>query len=235
MSGGQDRPLPEVSTPRELDPTVVERAIAHLRAADPILARAIDAVGPCRLTLEPDLFYALVDAVVSQQISVKAAATILGRVCALRPAGEEMREGGDRRCPTPAQLLALPDEALRAAGCSRAKVAYLKDLSGRIVQGELDLDRLPALPDEEVIRALVAVKGIGRWTAEMLLIFSLGRPDVWPVDDLGIVIAAQGLYGLAARPTRQELQALGEPLRPFRTLAAWYLWQSRRILLGMPW
>ncbi len=226
MSGGQDRPLPAVSAPRELDPAVVEQGIAHLRAADPILARAIDTVGPCRLTLEGNLFFALIDAIVSQQISIKAAASILARIIALYAPAP---------FPTPELLLATPDEELRAAGCSRAKVVYLKDLSARIVAGTLDLDRLRALPDEEVIAALVAVKGIGRWTAEMLLIFALGRLDVWPVDDLGLVIAAQGLYGFAERPTRKELLALGEPWRPYRTLASWYLWQSRRLVLGMPW
>ena len=115
-----------------------------------------------------------------------------------------------------------------------AKALYLKDLSARIVEGSLDLDGLRALPDEEVIAQLIAVRGIGRWTAEMFLIFSLGRLDVWPVDDLGIVIAAQGLYDLPARPTRRELQAIGEPLRPYRTLAAWYLWQHRRVLMETP-
>ena len=219
---------PGLSTtpPLILTPALVERAVAHLRTADPVLARAVDAVGPWRLTLEPDLFLALVDAIVSQQLSIKAAATILGRIRAL---------AAPDPFPTPAQLLATPDEALRAAGCSRAKAVYLKDLSARIVDGRLDLEGLRRLPDEEVIRALVAVKGIGRWTAEMMLIFALGRPDVWPVDDLGIVIAVQGLYGFAARPSRAELLALGERWRPYRTVASWYLWQSRRTVLGMPW
>ena len=218
--------LAEEMAPATLDEATIERAVVHLSAADPTLARAIEAVGPMRLSLEPDLFAALVDAIISQQLSIKAAATILGRVRAL---------GAGDAFPTPAQILAAPDEVLRAAGCSRAKVVYLKDLSGRIVAGALDLDRLRRLPDEAVIADLVAVKGVGRWTAEMLLIFALGRPDVWPVDDLGIVIAVQGVYDLPARPTRAALLALGEPWRPYRTVASWYLWQSRRIVLGMPW
>jgi DNA-3-methyladenine glycosylase II len=213
-------------TPATLDEATIERATVHLRAADPTLGRAIEAVGPMRLSLEPDLFVALVDAIISQQLSIKAAATILGRIRAL---------GEDSAFPTPAQILATPDDVLRAAGCSRAKVVYLKDLSGRVAGGALDLDRLRGLPDEAVVAELVAVKGVGRWTAEMLLIFALGRPDVWPVDDLGIVIAVQGLYGLPARPARAALLALGEPWRPYRTVASWYLWQSRRIVLGMPW
>ncbi|HEX5504753.1 MAG TPA: DNA-3-methyladenine glycosylase [Thermomicrobiales bacterium] len=212
--------------PRELDPALAAAGVAHLRAVDERLATAIDAIGPCRLALEPDLFYALVDAIISQQLSIKAAATILGRVRALYAPAP---------FPTPDRLLATPDADLRAVGCSNAKVAYLKDLSRRILAGELDLERLWALPDDEIVAELVAVKGIGRWTAEMLLIFSLGRPDVWPVDDLGLVIAVQGLYGLAERPKRKELLALGEPWRPYRTLASWYLWQSRRAVLGMPW
>ena len=213
-------------TATTLDPAIVEAGIAHLRAADPALARAIDAVGPCTLTLERDYYLALVDAIISQQISIKAAAKILERVRAL---------SGPAPTLIPGHLAALPEEELRAVGCSRAKAVSLKDLSVRIVDGELDLDGLSRLPDEEIVAQLVAVKGVGRWTAEMFLIFSLGRPDVWPVDDLGIVIAAQGLYDLPARPKRKELLALGEPLRPYRTLAAWYLWQSRRLLLGMPW
>ena len=130
---------------------------------------------------------------------------------------------------TPAHLAALPEEDLRAVGCSRAKAIYLKDLSARIVEGSLDLAALSQLPDEEIIAQLVAVKGIGRWTAEMFLIFSLGRLDVWPVDDLGIVIAAQGLYAAPGATEAQRIRALGEPLRPYRTLAAWYLWQNRRL------
>ena len=208
-----------------LDPAAIDAGLAHLRAVDPALARAIDLVGPCTQTLERDYFFALVDAIVSQQISIKAAATIVERVRALRALDPEL---------TPAHLAACTEEELRAVGCSRAKAIYLKDLSARIVEGSLDLEGLRDLPDEEVIAQLVAVRGIGRWTAEMFLIFSLGRLDIWPVDDLGVVIAAQGLYDLPARPKRQALQTLGEPLRPYRTLAAWYLWQHRRLMMVMP-
>lgn len=208
------------------DPAALAAGIAHLREADPAMARAIDAVGPCTLTLERDYYLALVDAIISQQISIKAAATILERVRALCAPDPAL---------TPGHIAALSEDDLRAVGCSRAKAIYLKDLSARIVEGALDLEGLRDLPDEEIIAQLVAVRGIGRWTAEMFLIFSLGRLDVWPIDDLGIVIAAQGLYDLPARPKPRELLALGEPLRPYRTLAAWYLWQSRRLILGMPW
>jgi len=209
-----------------LDAPMVAAGTAYLRAADPALARTIDAVGPCTLTPESDPFRALVDAIIAQQISIKAAAAILARVLALC---------APDRALTPQHLHALDEAALRAVGCSRAKALYLKDLSARIVAGQLDLMGLQGSPDEEVVTQLVAVRGIGRWTAEMFLIFSLSRPDVWPVDDLGVVIAAQETWALPARPRRKELLALGEPLRPYRTLAAWYLWQSRRLILGMPW
>jgi DNA-3-methyladenine glycosylase II len=211
--------------PRALNAEVIRLGTAYLRAADPALARTIDAAGPCTLVLEEDYFRALVEAIIGQQISVKAAAAILARVLALCAPDPIL---------TPAHLDALDEEALRAVGCSRAKAIYLKDLSARIVAGELDLAGLRELSDEEIIAQLVAVRGIGRWTAEMFLIFSLGRPDVWPVDDLGVVIAAHEVWALPARPKRRELLALGEPLRPYRTLAAWYLWQSRRLSLGVP-
>jgi len=216
----------QYAPPQTLDTASLLAGTAHLRAADPALARTIDAVGPCTLTPEGDYFRALVDAIIGQQISIKAAAAILARVLALCTPDPVL---------TPAHLAALDEEELRAVGCSRAKAIYLKDLSARIVAGQLDLAGLQGLPDEEIIAQLVAVRGIGRWTAEMFLIFSLGRPDVWPVDDLGVVIAAQEVWALPARPKRKELLALGEPLRPYRTLAAWYLWQSRRLILGMPW
>ncbi len=208
-----------------LDAPTIAAGTAYLRAAAPALARTIDAVGPCTLTLESDYFRALVDAIIGQQISVKAAAAILARVLALCAPDPVL---------TPAHLHALDEDALRAVGCSRAKAIYLKDLSARIVAGHLDLAGLQWLPDEAIVAQLVAVRGIGRWTAEMFLIFSLGRPDVWPVDDLGVIIAAREVWALPARPKRKELLALGEPLRPYRTLAAWYLWQSRRLILGMP-
>ena len=208
-------------TPRELDAEVLAAAVVQLRAGDDALARLIDVVGPCTLTLRQDLFFALVHAIISQQISIKAKEKIVERVCALYAPAP---------FPTPQQLLATPDEDLRAAGCSGAKVLYLKDLSYRIVAGTLDLDRLPGLSDEEVIAALIGVKGIGRWTAEMLLIFSLGRLDVWPVDDLGIAVGVQRLLGLAARPKPKELRLIGERWRPYRTIVSWYLWRMPRVL-----
>lgn len=191
-------------------------ATAHLRAADPVLRGLIDRIGPIEQTLEPDLWWSLVDAIVSQQLSVKAAATIAGRVAAL---------GADGR-PTPREILAADDERLRAAGLSRAKTVYVKDLAAKWLDGTLRHEQLREMDDAEVVAELTRVKGIGTWTAEMILIFTLGRPDVLPVDDLGVRVAAQRLYGLAERPGRDELLRIGEPWRPWRTLASRYLWVS---------
>jgi 3-methyladenine DNA glycosylase/8-oxoguanine DNA glycosylase len=185
--------------------TLSPEGVEHLRAADPVLRDIVDRVGPYEGSSEPDLWWSLVDAIVSQQLSVKAAATIAGRVAALAP--------GDER-PTPAFLLSLPDETLRACGLSRAKTAYVKDLAARWLDGTLEPHRLPSLPDEEVVQHLVQVKGIGRWTAEMLLIFSLHRPDVLPVDDLGLRVAVQRAYALPDRPDRATLTALASPGAP---------------------
>lgn len=199
--------------------SVPPEAVAALRASDPVIAELIDRIGPIEPAHEPDLWWSLVDAIVSQQLSIKAAATILGRVAALAP------EGGR---PTPQEILETEDEVLRACGLSRAKVIYVKDLAARWLDGSLEPERLPAMPDEEVIEHLVQVKGIGRWTAEMVLMFTLRRPDVFPVDDLGIRVAVQEAYGLEARPGRAELEALGERWRPWRSIASFYLWRSRR-------
>lgn len=191
-------------------------ALDHLSAADPILAAVIERFGAIELTAEPDLWWSLVDAIVAQQLSVKAASSISGRVATLGANGR----------PTPAEILEADDEVLRAAGFSRAKVKYVKDLATRWTDGSLRHREIPSMSDDEVIAELTQVKGIGVWTAEMILIFTLGRPDVLPVDDLGIRVAAQRLYGLAERPGRDELLRLGEPWRPWRTVASRYLWHS---------
>lgn len=196
------------------------QAVAHLRAADPVMRGIVDRVGSFEIAMERDLWWALVDAISSQQLSVKAAATIVGRLHAL---------GAGGRPPTPQEVLALPDETLRGAGLSRAKTAYVRDVAARWLDGSLRRDAIPSLPDEEVIATLTQVKGIGRWTAEMTLVFCLDRPDVLPVDDLGIRVAAQRWYGLPERPGKEELTAIAEPWRPFRTLASRYLWKSLNV------
>jgi 3-methyladenine DNA glycosylase/8-oxoguanine DNA glycosylase len=196
------------------------QALEDLRRADPVLRDIIDRVGPFQPSHQPDLWWSLVDAITSQQLSIKAAATILGRVEAL---------GGDNGPPTPAGMLEIPDEALRGCGLSRAKTSYVKDLAAKWLDGTLEPERFEAMSDDEVIEHLVRVKGIGRWTAEMVLMFTLGRLDVLPVDDLGLRVAVQEAYGLEERPGRAELERLGEPWRPWRSVASFYLWRSRRV------
>ena len=185
---------------------------------DPRLGAIIKRVGRCRLSdaRTRDPFGALVRAILSQQLSTKAADTIHGRVIAL---------GGGVQELTPARMLALEVEALRGAGVSRPKISYLRDLAERVHDGRLDLHALEAQSDEDVIVAITAVKGLGRWSAEMYLMFRLNRPDVFPVGDLGIVKGVQKLFGMKRRPAPRTMIRLAEPWRPYRSVAAWYLWR----------
>jgi DNA-3-methyladenine glycosylase II len=203
--------------------SAVKAPDAHLRRADPVMAGLIDDFGGA-LPVEPDgrgrpeeRYAALVRSITGQQLSVKAAASIWGRLLE--------RFGG--RTPTPEQILADDPEELRmACGFSRAKVVYLRSLAEHVLAGEIELDRLDDLPDGEVIRELTAVKGIGEWTAHMFLMFTLHRPDVLPTGDLGVRNAAMRAYGLDAPPAPADLEALAEPWRPHRTRACLYLWRS---------
>ena len=200
---------------------ITDEGTEALRASDDTLAALIDERGPLdkdhRSRGRPaDPYGALLRAIVGQQLSPKAARTIYGRVEALY--------GGET--PTPQQLLDTDPEALRAAGLSRAKANYVRDLAQHVLSGELELDRLDELSDDEVIAELVAVKGLGLWTAHMFLIFHLGRPDVLPVGDLGVRKAAERAYGFETLPSAEELEALGERWRPHRSLASLYLWRS---------
>jgi DNA-3-methyladenine glycosylase II len=208
--------------PRSLTPDDYARARRVLMRRDPVLAKAIKAIGPCLLAdrQRRDHLTALVGAIVSQQLSTKAAATIFGRFQALFP---------DGTIPGPRAIAALDDATLRGVGLSGQKVGYLRDLCARLDDGRLLLGELDALDDESVIERLVAVKGFGRWTAEMFLMFRLHRPDVLPVGDLGIVSAVHRLYGLRKRPDPKRLMKLGEAWRPYRSVACWYLWQSLKI------
>ena len=187
---------------------------------DPILGQAIKRIGACGLASrqQPDHLTALTRAIVGQQLSSKAAATIFSRFSALFP-------GGVITAPA---LDALRDGALRGVGLSGQKLGYMRDLSARIIDGRLKLDQLDALHDEDVIERLTTVKGFGRWTAEMFLMFRLERPDVLPVADLGIMNAIQKLYRLRKRPNPKRILQIGEPWRPYRSVACWYLWQSLR-------
>ena len=190
----------------------------HLMKADPKLNLIIKRVGPCELhAVAPrDAFEALCMSIASQQLSVKAAATIFGRFCDLFP----------KRKPTPAGVMTLTDDQIRAAGFSRPKVSFIKDLAARVLDGRLDLKGLKKHSDDEVMEQLVAVKGIGRWTAEIFLMFRLGRPDILPADDLGLMNAVQRAYGLRKRPDAKKLRKMGEAWKPHRSVAAWYLWAS---------
>jgi len=186
-----------------------------------VISALVEVIGPlnneARRRGRPDDAYgALVRSIVGQQLSTKAARTIYARLAALF---------GDC-APTPEQLLAADDEALRAAGLSRQKTSYLRDLASRVLDGTLELELLHDLPDDEVAARLVAVKGLGRWTADMFLMFHLRRPDVLPVGDLGVRRAAERAFGLPDLPDAQQLRALAEPWRPHRSLACLYLWES---------
>jgi DNA-3-methyladenine glycosylase II len=197
---------------------VPRNAIAHLRASDPVLAGVIRTVGPCRFQPTPDgtHFGSLVKAIVFQQLSGKAAGTIHSRLLALF--------GGI--CPTPAEVLGAEEQTLRQVGLSRQKVLYLRDLAARVEAGAVPLDAIDQLSDEEVIVALTHVKGIGRWTAQMFLMFRLGRPDVLPEGDLGIQKAVMQAYNLSAMPTPSKLRTIAAGWTPYRTTACWYLWRS---------
>lgn len=198
-----------------------QAAMSHLCQQDPVMAALIEQVGPFKLSSERPYFFALTSSIISQQISVKAAAAIQKRFLALFP-DEKPEE------VTPSRILVISKETLRSVGLSEQKARYLYDLAEKVELGVVDFDHIDNLSDEEIISQLIQVKGIGRWTAEMFLIFSLARPDVLPVDDLGFRSAIHKLYGFAERPSpkvlRQFAQERGWP--PYSTAATWYLWRS---------
>jgi DNA-3-methyladenine glycosylase II len=197
-------------------------AVRALREADPVMAGLIERYGDpdgvlARRGRRPgDAYGALLRSIVGQQLSSKAARSIYERLIAIF----------DGRTPTPRELLDTDPEEIRGVGLSRAKVAFLRDLAEHIEDGELDLEALPELPDDEVLEQLTRVKGLGPWTVDMFLMFHLGRPDVLPVGDQGIRRAVQIAYGLEELPTAEELERIAEPWRPHRTLACLYLWRS---------
>ena len=193
-------------------------AIAYLKRADPVLAELIARVGPFRMQQRRTgtHYDALVRSIVYQQLSGKAAGTIHRRFCELYP----------NKRPRAEHVLSTDDARLRSAGLSRQKIGYLRDLSARVAEGSLPLAHLGRLSDDAIIEHLVKVKGIGRWTVQMFLMFRLGRPDVLPELDLGVQNAIQRAYGLATRPTPKEVLAIGEKWRPYASMASWYLWRS---------
>jgi DNA-3-methyladenine glycosylase II len=203
---------------RSLTPTQYATARRFLIRRDPVLGSIIKSIGPCLMADDQhdDHLSALCGSIISQQLSTKAAVTIFRRLVALFPGGTVTADG----------IGAVDDATLRAVGLSGQKVGYLRDLSTRILDGRLKPEELDALDDELVIERLVAVKGFGRWTAEMFLMFRLHRPDVLPVGDLGIVNAVQRSYRLRKRPDARKIHMLGEAWKPYRSVASWYLWQS---------
>ena len=201
-------------------------AVAALSARDPVLGALIAKVGAFGLTraAATSTYESLARAVVYQQLTGKAAATIFARVAAL---------GGSEACPEPTALLALPDAALRGAGLSAAKVAALRDLAAKTLAGEVpSLAEMAAMDDEEIITRLTAVRGIGRWSAEMLLMFTLGRPDVLPVGDYGVRNGVRFAYGLRELPSPEAVARRGARWKPWRTIASWYLWRAVDLFRG---
>jgi DNA-3-methyladenine glycosylase II len=193
----------------------MRRAITHLKKSDPVLCAIIQRVGPYRMNYDEASFHSLAEAIVYQQLHGKAAATIFGRLAALT--GKPL---------TPAAVLKLTEEQLRAVGLSRQKLSYLRDLAAKTHEGAVDFARLQELPDEEVIQHLTQIKGIGRWTAQMFLMFALRRPDVLPTADLGIQMAIRRHYRKRKLPKPAVMEKIARPWEPYRSVACWYLWRS---------
>ncbi len=208
-------------TSSDYDPRGDAGFVHLLSCGDPTMASLVETIGPLsveerRRGRPDDAYGTLVRSIVGQQLSTVAARTIYGRLTALF----------DHRPPTPTELLAADEDTLRACGLSRPKISYLRDLARHVLEDGLELPRLRELPDDEVASRLVAVKGIGQWSADMFLIFHLRRPDVLPVGDLGIRRAVEGTYNLPGLPDEDTLRTLAEPWRPQRTLACFYLWKT---------
>jgi DNA-3-methyladenine glycosylase II len=207
---------------------MVARALSEaerfLARRDPAMKGLIKQAGPSVIGRRRSRtsFEALVRAIVFQQLAGRAAAAIYGRVVALFPGGRV----------SPENVMAVSEQSLRGAGLSAAKVASIRDFAVKALDGTVPLRALGRLPDEEIISRLVTVRGIGRWTAEMFLLFQLGRPDVWPVEDLGVRNGYRIAHQLAAMPTAKELGPLGDPYRPYRSYAAWYCWQAVHLERG---
>jgi DNA-3-methyladenine glycosylase II len=199
-----------------MDHSLFLKARRHLARRDPVMKKVIAGIGTCTLKTEPNRFGLLVRSIVSQQISGHAARAISGR----------LYESFARTGVTPAAIRRARDERLRGVGLSANKVLSLRDLADKVHHGEVPLDDLHLLDDEEVIERLIPVRGIGRWTAQMFLIFSLGRADILPVDDFGLRAGVRRHYGLKELPNRKELTELAEPWRPYRSIATWYMWRT---------
>jgi DNA-3-methyladenine glycosylase II len=204
-------------------------AESHLRASGKRMAALVEAIGPCQITYTPPTFESLARSIIYQQISIRAARSIYGKLreaCGEPARAEEPGQAGGGGQLEPRHLLALDDGQLRSCGLSRQKARSILDLAEKTERGVVEFPRFPAMSDEEVIAELTQVKGIGVWTAQMFLLFSLRRMDVWPVGDLGIRNALKKLHGLKDVPTPAETEARGRKWRPYASVASWYLWRS---------
>lgn len=193
----------------------MRKAINHLKKSDPVLSAIIELVGPYRMEFGPPEFHSLAEAIVYQQLNGKAAVTIFKRFVAL--AGEPV---------TPEGILKLTDAQLRSVGLSKQKSSYLKDMAGRAARGELDFTRVPEMTDDEVIKHLTQVKGVGVWTAHMFLMFTLRRPNVLPTGDYGIQMAIKKHYKKRKMPKPEVMAKIAKSWEPYRSVACWYLWRS---------
>jgi DNA-3-methyladenine glycosylase II len=195
----------------------VDEALDHLRRVDPVMSRLIHLAGPFAIVRRPDPYASLLRTILFQQLAGAAAAAIQRRWLALY--------GDEERPPAPEQLLATTDEQFRSTGVSRQKAGYMRDLAQHVVDGSLDFNDLPHLPDEEVVKRIVAVKGLGEWSAHMFLMFHLGRPDVMPVGDLGVRNGMRIAYNLDDTPTPARAREIGAPWAPYRSVGSWYMWR----------
>lgn len=201
------------------------RAVRHLKQVDPVLAKVIEQAGPVRITLETkrSVYESLARSIFYQQVHAKAAAAILGRV--------QSACGNPNRFPSPEKFLSMPEATLRAAGMSQSKFKSLTDLATHVSRGELPTRKqAEQMSDEEIIEALTVVRGIGPWTVHMMLIFSFGRTDVFPITDYGVRNGYTKLHGKRQMITPKQLEKKGEIWRPFRSIASWYLWRATELL-----
>jgi DNA-3-methyladenine glycosylase II len=193
----------------------MQKAINHLKKSDPVMAAIIKRIGPCRIEYGPPEFHSLAEAIVYQQLNGTAALTIFNRFAAL--AGNPL---------TPAGIQKLTDEQMRSVGLSKQKSSYLRDMAERAASGQLDFSKLHELPDEEVIEHLTQVKGVGVWTAQMFLMFTLKRPNILPTGDFGVQMAIKKHYKKRKMPKPAIMERIAKPWEPYRSIACWYLWKS---------
>ena len=201
--------------PTETVNTCMRQAILHLKRSDPVLCAIIKRIGPFRMEYGPPEFHSLAEAILYQQLNGKAAVTILKRFTAL--AGDPL---------TPEGIVKLSDEQMRAVGLSKQKSSYLRDMAERAANGQLDFSRLHEMSDEEVIKHLTQVKGVGIWTAQMFLMFTLKRPNVLPTGDFGIQMAIKKHYNKRKVPKPLHMEKIAKAWEPYRSIACWYLWKS---------